>query len=195
MKIIFWKLKSDVLAAPTKGRGHFICLQVEGPSSVIFHNDNVLSRKNGIPSEILGTYAKQETTRGHCIKVTPGRCQKGAEQTDPRRPQRNLRGAEAINEYAADQHQENVGNAIDRIQHAQLGVGKTQLLLQCIGKRAHRIVNVVIAKHQHADECQDPPAGLARCRGFCINVHRLKPLLLVFDTISRTRPGMQPVGP
>jgi hypothetical protein len=65
-------------------------------------------------------------------------------------PRRQL--TEAVHEHPAHHHQEDVGQAVDRIEGADLRVAEVQLAVQHFRHRPDRIVDIVVAEH-------DEPGG------------------------------------
>ncbi len=66
--------------------------------------------------------------------------------------------SDAVNDDSANNDREDVGEAVSRLEQADVGVGEVKLLDQQVGDWAERVVEVVIAEHGQADENQHQPA-------------------------------------
>ena len=74
-----------------------------------------------------------------------------AERADGGEDQRRQPRPEPIDDDAADQHHDDVREAVDGVERADLRVGEAEQPLQRVGDRADRVVGVVVAEHRDAD--------------------------------------------
>ena len=126
--------------------------------------DEVLrQRRQRGDAEGLGADAEQQPAGGHAGEAGAQRGQQRAEQADGGGPQGHARGAEAVHQHAADEDQHDVGQAVDRVEQADLLVAEAALALQRVGDGADRVVDVVVAVQRRGHQgAHQPRDGAAR---------------------------------
>src|SRR6185295_19007328 len=87
-----------------------------------------------------------------------------ADEADRREPERRASGAEAIHDHTADQHHDDIGRAVDRIQRTELAVAEPELPLEQVRDRRDAVVHVVVAEHRETDEREHGPCRRGRRR-------------------------------
>jgi hypothetical protein len=78
----------------------------------------------------LGAEPENEAPGGHHREDRRQRGDDRADHADDGERERREPGAEAVDDHPADQHDDDVRQAVDRVERADLRVGKTQQTLQ-----------------------------------------------------------------
>jgi hypothetical protein len=113
--------------------------------------------------ERLGAQAEHEAARRHHRERPAERGEHGAREAQHAEDERGAADADAVDDDPADQHHHDVGEGVDGVQQADVGVGEAELRLEDVGQGADRVVDVVVPEHGQADQDEDGPAeGLRR---------------------------------
>jgi hypothetical protein len=109
-------------------------------------------RSQGGDAEGLRTDAEEEPAGGHHREGGAGGREGGAEEADAGRPEHRAPGAQPVDHDPANQDQDDVGEAVDGVQQADLCVAEVKLALEQVGDRADRVVDVVVPEARERDE-------------------------------------------
>ena len=117
----------------------------------------------------LGAEAEHEASRSHPDERAGKPGDDRAGEADRREDQRRRPGADTIDDHPADEHHDDVRQAVDRVERADLRRGEPELILQDVRQRRDGVVGVVVAEHGQADEHQHAPADGGGRRGLVRN--------------------------
>ena len=105
--------------------------------------------------ERFGSHAEEEASASHDFKARAEGCEHGAGEADASEEQQGATHAKAVDEDSADEYRSDGCDGVEGIEQADVLIGEMKLLLQNVGERLQRVVEIIVAEHGDAEPEKD----------------------------------------
>ena len=115
-------------------------------------------RRRNCHDQRFRAHPKNEPPGCHQPKMSRCHGDCGPDKTKNPKDHERSSQSDPVNQNPTNDHGEYIGEAINRLEQADVRIRKTQLLLQHVRQRTQRVIHVIIAEHRDAHKNEHHPA-------------------------------------